>query len=231
MPPSAPAIRRIMIDIKRVMDLADSGLYWIHDEDDATHGWAAVSACEGTPYYGGTFCFDVRFPDNYPFVPPVFNYLTNDGRTRFNPNLYKNGKVCLSLLNTWAGEQWTGVQSLLSVLQSIQSAVLNETPLANEPVHPASKEAANPEIAIYNRMIFQATIETAILAQLREPPAYMVPIYDAARAWALKARPALVDKARALAGEWDGKGEHISCYGMTTVYKFGNLATQLMALS
>ena len=219
-----------MIDIKRVMDLADSGLYWIHDEDDATHGWAAVSACEGTPYYGGTFCFDVRFPDNYPFVPPVFNYLTNDGRTRFNPNLYKNGKVCLSLLNTWAGEQWSGVQSLMSILQSIQTAVLNETPLVNEPGHAASKEAAHMEIAVYNRMLFQATMETVILAQLESPPTYMVPIYDVSRAWALKAQPSLVAKARDLAAEWDGKGEQISFYGMTMLYRFGKLADKLALL-
>ena len=31
------------------------------------------------------------------------------GTVRFNPNLYQNGKVCLSLLGTWSGgvdEQW-----------------------------------------------------------------------------------------------------------------------------
>ena len=31
-------------------------------------------------------------------------YLTNDGNTRFHPNLYRNGKVCLSVLNTWRGK-------------------------------------------------------------------------------------------------------------------------------
>lgn len=28
---------------------------------------------------------------------------TGGGKVRFNPNLYNNGKVCLSLLGTWSG--------------------------------------------------------------------------------------------------------------------------------
>ena len=227
MAPSALAIRRITLDIKKVMEAAESGLFWIHDETEVTHGWAVICAYDGTPYHGGAFCFEVRFPDNYPFEPPTFTYLTNDGCTRFNPNLYKNGKVCLSLLNTWQGEQWSGVQSLLSILQSIQTAVINEDPLVNEPAHPASRDPAHPEIAIYNRMIFHATVETAILEQLREPPAYLVPVYDAVKAWALKAQSSLVAKARALAETWEGKTEQVSFYGMALKYRFGELATRL----
>jgi len=230
MPPSGLAIRRMMIDVKKVMELADSGLFWIHDEAEVNHGWAVVCAYDDTPYHGGAFCFEVRFPDNYPFEPPTFNYLTNDGKTRFNPNLYKNGKVCLSLLNTWQGEPWSGVQSLASVLQCIQTAVINQDPLVNEPAHPACKDPQHPEIAIYNRMIFHSTLETAILAQLTEPPAYLVPIYDAAKGWALKARPALVAKARALAAVWDGKREEVSFYNMAFKYRFAELASKLDAL-
>ena len=49
----------------------------------------------------------------------TLNYLTNDGKTRFNPNLYRNGKVCISLLNTWKGEQWTSCQTIESILLSL----------------------------------------------------------------------------------------------------------------
>lgn len=38
--------------------------------------------------------FDVFFPQNYPNVPPLMNMATNgEGRARFNPNLYADGKV------------------------------------------------------------------------------------------------------------------------------------------
>jgi len=49
---------------------------------------------EGTPYHGGCFMFDVFFPQDYPNVPPLMNMATNgEGRARFNPNLYADGKV------------------------------------------------------------------------------------------------------------------------------------------
>lgn len=228
---SALAVRRISIDVKRVLEMpVDSGLFWIGDENDVTHGWAIVCGCEGTPYHGGAFCFEVNFPDNYPFEPPKFNYLTNDGRTRFNPNLYKNGKVCLSLLNTWQGEQWSGVQSLLSILQSIQTAVMTEKPLMNEPAHPASNDPRHPEMPIYNNMVFHATLETAILGHLAAPPAYLVPVLEPVRTWFTKAREPLIKKARELAAELDGKVGNVPFYTMTTKFKFAELADRLAAL-
>ena len=56
---------------------------------------------------------------------------------RFNPNLYNNGKVCLSLLGTWAGgagESWNAdTSTFLQVLVSIQSLILVPNPYFNEP--------------------------------------------------------------------------------------------------
>ena len=52
--------------------------------------------------------------------------------TRFNPNFYRNGKVCLSILNTWEGEKWSSCQSIRSILITLQMT-MNETPLLNEP--------------------------------------------------------------------------------------------------
>ena len=40
----------------------------------------------------GAYMFEFTYPTEYPFVPPKVTYLTNDGKTRFNPNLYRNGK-------------------------------------------------------------------------------------------------------------------------------------------
>ena len=67
----------------------------------------------------------VLHPD-YPQVPPQVCFLTTGGGTvRFNPNLYPCGKVCLSLLGTWAGPSWVpGQSTLLQVLVSIQSLIL-----------------------------------------------------------------------------------------------------------
>ena len=57
---------------------------------------------------------------------------TGGGKARFNPNLYAEGKVCLSLLGTWAGPGWDPAISTLSqVLISIQAQIMNEAPYYN----------------------------------------------------------------------------------------------------
>lgn len=57
-----------------------------------------------TPYANGCFIFDIFLPADYPVRPPKVNLITTGGgAVRFNPNLYRCGKVCLSLLGTWQG--------------------------------------------------------------------------------------------------------------------------------
>ncbi|CAH1793495.1 unnamed protein product [Owenia fusiformis] len=89
---------------------------------------------EHTPYEDGLFFFDVMLPADYPESPPLFHYLSycND---RLNPNLYEDGKVCVSLLGTWSGkdtEVWTNKSNLLQVLVSIQGLILVKQPYYNE---------------------------------------------------------------------------------------------------
>lgn len=73
---------------------------------------AAIVGPAGTPYHDGLFVFDLAFPPDYPARPPLVHYRSFG--LRINPNLYANGKVCLSLLNTWLGsrnEKWNpGIQ-------------------------------------------------------------------------------------------------------------------------
>lgn len=53
--------------------------------------------------------------------------------------LAKTGKVCLSLLGTWAGPGWEpGKSTLLQVLISIQSLIMVPEPMFNEPGYEVS---------------------------------------------------------------------------------------------
>ena len=69
-----------------------------------------VMGASNTPYAHGAFEFDLYFPPTYPqSCPKCTLKTTGNGNVRFNPNLYANGKVCLSLLGTWRGtatENW-----------------------------------------------------------------------------------------------------------------------------
>ncbi|KAI3856402.1 hypothetical protein MKX03_034484 [Papaver bracteatum] len=96
---------------------------------------AVIIGPTGTPYHDGLFFFDIQVPSNYPASPPQVYYRSFGHR--LNPNLYANGYVCLSLLNTWNGlisQKWNPSQStILQVLVSIQGLVLNAKPYFNEP--------------------------------------------------------------------------------------------------
>jgi hypothetical protein len=75
-----------------------------------------------------------------------------------HPNLYKNGKVCLSILNTWNGEAWTGCQTITSVLITLRSIMTTE-PLQHEP----GVDQTHVDYYTYNEIIRYKNISLAIL--------------------------------------------------------------------
>lgn len=95
---------------------------------------ALIIGSDDTPYANGCYLFDLQLYDLNQ--PPRIKFLTTgDSLTVINPNLYNNGKVCLSLLGTWPGPGWIpGESTLLQVLVSIQSLILVAQPVHNEPV-------------------------------------------------------------------------------------------------
>ena len=127
-------VMRLLQDVKDIIKnpLESQGIYYKHNDADMLKGTALIVGPKNTPYENGFYFFEFDFPTDYPNSPPKVKYMTNDGHTRFNPNFYRNGKVCLSILNTWKGDQWSACQGLSSVLLTLVST-LNETPLCNEP--------------------------------------------------------------------------------------------------
>ena len=93
-----------------------------------------IIGASGTPYAHGAFLYEMLFTDEYPKRPPkVLLSTTGHGKVRFNPNLYNCGKVCLSLLGTW-GDNWIAdFSTILQILVSIQSMVMSEYVMFNEP--------------------------------------------------------------------------------------------------
>eukprot|EP01126_Amoeba_proteus_P051446 TRINITY_DN6141_c0_g2_i1.p1 TRINITY_DN6141_c0_g2~~TRINITY_DN6141_c0_g2_i1.p1 ORF type:complete len:506 (-),score=96.21 TRINITY_DN6141_c0_g2_i1:223-1740(-) len=138
---------------------------------------ALLTGTQGTPYAYGVFVFDIFFPSDYPHNPPLVNLETNGhGTVRFNPNLYTDGKVCLSLLGTWHGDEhskWKPFQSnLYQVLVSIQSLIMIEEPYYNEPSYEAQRNTREGDdaSAAYNEQIQYNTMRWAMLDPLRNPP-------------------------------------------------------------
>ena len=136
-----------------------------------------ITGPKDTPYHNGVFEFHAYFPNNYPNEPPkVLLNTTYGGKVRFNPNLYANGKVCLSLLGTWSGqegESWNSEMStFLQVIISIQSLIMVEDPYFNEPGYERSMHTTQGRAKAfdYKDTVRVNNLNVAILDQLRNPP-------------------------------------------------------------
>lgn len=89
-------INRELHDIQKGSDLS---LAVAFRDSDVRHVRALIIGPPDTPYQFGFFEFTVKFGREYPTkAPGVVAITTNGGRTRFNPNIYAAGKVCLSIL-------------------------------------------------------------------------------------------------------------------------------------
>jgi len=148
----------------------DSSVFLRVDENRVDIIKVLITGPEGTPYYNGCFMFDVFLGPSYNQTAPSVKYMTtNGGKYRFNPNLYADGKVCLSLLGTWAGPGWiAGKSTLLQVLISIQSMILCDEPYLNEPGWASG--GGTPSSSAYSANVRRMVVNTAMLGNLKNPP-------------------------------------------------------------
>ncbi|XP_074435977.1 dual E2 ubiquitin-conjugating enzyme/E3 ubiquitin-protein ligase BIRC6 isoform X10 [Larus michahellis] len=177
---SAARARRLAqeaVTLSTSLPLSSSSSVFVRcDEERLDIMKVLITGPADTPYANGCFEFDVYFPQDYPNSPPLVNLETTGGHSvRFNPNLYNDGKVCLSILNTWHGrpeEKWNPqTSSFLQVLVSVQSLILVAEPYFNEPGYERSRgtPSGTQSSREYDGNIRQATVKWAMLEQIRNP--------------------------------------------------------------
>ena len=156
---SKETISRLLKDVRQLIKhpLTDNNIYYTHDDTDILKGYALIVGPSDTPYFGGYYFFEFNYPYDYPFSPPKVKYMTNDGQTRYNPNLYKCGKVCVSILNTWSGDKWSACQTINSLLLTLCS-LLNDMPFLNEP----GQHIGSRDCIAYNKSIEYCNINFVI---------------------------------------------------------------------
>jgi ubiquitin-conjugating enzyme E2 G1 len=80
-----------------------------------------------TPYEGGTYQGILSIPKEYPLRPPQVKFTTK----LFHPNVYTDGKLCISILHEGKdefgyehiSERWNPSHSVNSILMSILSII------------------------------------------------------------------------------------------------------------
>lgn len=166
---------RIIKDIRDVLKnpLVDQGIYYKHHETDMLKGYAMIVGPEDTPYHGGFYFFEITYPPEYPYMPPHVVFSTQWNNIRFSPNFYTNGKVCLSILNTWFGEAWSSCDTVRTILLQLK-LVFTPVPLLNEP----GVSLTQTECMLYSMVIEYYNIDVAVCNTILKTPGYYLPFFD-----------------------------------------------------
>ena len=172
---SKDTIARLVKDITYINKnpLNDNNIYYIHSDEDMLKGYAMIVGPSETPYQYGYYFFELNFPSDYPSSPPLVLYKTNGDRIRFNPNLYTNEKVCISILNTWSGPGWSACQTISTVLLTLGTLLCND-PLLNEP----GIQKDHKDMASYNKIIEYKNIDIAINRMLKKEVGIFQPQFE-----------------------------------------------------
>ena len=65
------------------------------ENDNNLFEWTAtVTGPDDSPYAGGVFFLNIRFPTDYPFKPPKIAFTTRI----YHCNVNSNGSICLDIL-------------------------------------------------------------------------------------------------------------------------------------
>nr|ACO11538.1 Ubiquitin-conjugating enzyme E2 G2 [Caligus rogercresseyi]ACO11646.1 Ubiquitin-conjugating enzyme E2 G2 [Caligus rogercresseyi] len=124
---SGTALRRLIAEFKQLWENPPEGILAGPLSEDNYLEWeACVTGPEDTPFADGVFIARLSFPKDYPLNPPKMKFIT----PIFHPNIYSDGRVCISILHSpgddplgyeTSAERWSPVQSVEKVLLSVMS--------------------------------------------------------------------------------------------------------------
>ena len=172
--PEMSMSKRLISEIRIIEEEMKSGalrdmIFYHYNESDLSKGEFIIFGTEGTPYEGGIFHFTIEMSQTgdkrFPICPPSIKFTTHTKDYRMHPNLYANGHICLSVLNTWGTPEWAAAMVVLTVITTIQSFCFTETPYRNEPSHEGTP-VDYPHLIAYNNFIRCVTFSIIIPYQM-----------------------------------------------------------------
>jgi len=123
---STQAVARLQKELKDLMKNPVEGFkVELLNENNLFEWQVYLAGPPGTLYEGGIFRAIMNFPENYPNSPPSMKFLSEF----WHPNIYPDGKVCISILHTpdpmntdeREEETWRPILTVESILVSVCS--------------------------------------------------------------------------------------------------------------
>jgi ubiquitin-conjugating enzyme E2 A len=125
----------------------------IDKPQDLTKWTARIKGPVDTPYEEGTFEMMLTFDSDYPVKPPSVKFLT----PMYHPNIYRDGKICVDILQS---HEWTPAQNVRTILVSIMSLLMDPNPSS-----PANREAA--ELYNKDKKAYDAKVREFVKTQMK----------------------------------------------------------------
>ncbi|KAL7640017.1 UNVERIFIED_CONTAM: hypothetical protein RMT77_009431 [Armadillidium vulgare] len=121
------ALKRLMREYKQLTLNPPEGIIAGPTNEENFFEWEAyILGPEGTCFECGVFPAKLNFPHDYPLSPPKMQFSCKI----FHPNIYPDGRVCISILHApgddpmgyeSSAERWSPVQSIEKILLSVVS--------------------------------------------------------------------------------------------------------------
>jgi len=154
-----------------------SSIFVRQDSKNQRRFSAIIFGSEGTEYDSCCIPLSILLPPDYPKSPPKVYCGISVDSLKFNPNIFTEGKLCLSILNTWGNHGSIGKwdpenSSLYQILVSIQSLVFTSDPYFNDSTkdHLRNTQYGCNENEKYNTRLRMIAVAEAIYNQLVDPP-------------------------------------------------------------
>ena len=136
----AQALRHVMVRFREYNKDPIDG-FFCEPSDDVLKWKFTLLGPHNTPFEGEVLKGTITFPINFPNVPPVIQFTSQI----YHPNIYQDGKVCMSILHDTREENfYDRPEEKWLPVHTIQSLVLSMLLIIQEPnlESPANLEAA-----------------------------------------------------------------------------------------
>ena len=156
------AMKRLQMELKQQIN--EPNYYYSIDVDEKNFmKWnILLLGPADTVFEGGAFKCQIEFPKEYPNKPPSFKFIDK----LYHPNIYPDGKVCISILHEGEdvygyehiSERWNPSHSVNSILMSILSML--SAPNFESPANVDASKLWRDDFSKYKMIIYNLISKT-----------------------------------------------------------------------
>ena len=156
------AMKRLQMELKQQIN--EPNYYYSIDIDEKNFmKWnILLLGPADTVFEGGAFKCQIEFPKEYPNKPPSFKFTDK----LYHPNIYPDGKVCISILHEGEdvygyehiSERWNPSHSVNSILMSILSML--SAPNFESPANVDASKLWRDDFPKYKMIIYNLISKT-----------------------------------------------------------------------